>query len=88
MEKKEKKKLFSKFLLKKIFFNFNIRKKPLFVFKKNLTIFSFYKNNNFYVYNGNVFRVLNALQFFVCLSFGIFVFTRKPFKFLLKKKKR
>lgn len=91
MEKKEKKKKLSKSFFKKIIFLYLKRKhslKSIIFFKKNFEVNSFMLHETIFIHNGNVFRKLKILKFIYCMRLGIFVFTRKPFKYLLKKKKR
>jgi ribosomal protein S19 len=91
MEKKEKLKKFKKELVKKyllfsLFKGLDLKKKIF--FDKSSSVQSLISGVVLYVYNGNVFRKINVTQFLVCLKIGCFLFTRKPFKYLLKKKKR
>ena len=91
MEKKEKIKSFKKFFFKKIILlnlKNSISLKHKVVFCKTCYIFSNFKGYFFYIYNGNSFRKILINQFFLSFKFGNFVFTKKPFKYLIKKKKR
>lgn len=76
--------------LVKIFFlilkNQSILGKNQIFFKKNYYIFRILNKNNLYIYNGNKFRNLKIKYFYIGLRFGNFIFTRKPFKYLIKTK--
>lgn len=91
MEKKEKLKKIKKDFFKK-FLNIYLKKilplKYKIIFDKSSTVSSFFVTQFFYIHNGNVFRRLHVTNFLVGCKFGTFVITKKPFKYLLKKKKR
>jgi ribosomal protein S19 len=89
VEKKEKIKKLQKDIFKRILkidLNFFIR--DSIIFNKYMSVFSFFIGKSFYIYNGTAFRKISVSVFLICMRFGFFVFTRKPFKYLLKKKKR
>lgn len=91
MEKKEKKKKIKKEFFKKftkILIQKNFLLKDRLIFNKYSIINSYFNRSYMYIYNGTVFRKLSINTFILCLKFGSFVFTRKIFKYLLKKKKR
>jgi ribosomal protein S19 len=88
LEKKEKRKKINKKFLYYYFNSFFLKKNKIFVFKKYLLVSSIFISKHAYIYNGCIYRKLFITQFVKLLNFGSFVFTRKPFKYLLKKKKR
>ncbi len=93
MEKKEKSKKIKKIMLKKIFLLNLLKSSHSFfrytvVFEKFCCVSSLFLNQTVYIYNGSVFRRLTINKFIFCLKLGHFLHTRKPFKYLLKKKKR
>lgn len=56
------------------------------IFSKNNFIFTKFNKIDMYIYKGNKFRNILINNFFFRQRFGIFCFTRKPFKFILKLK--
>lgn len=56
------------------------------IFSKHNFIFSKLNKNNMYIYKGNKFRNIFINNFFFKQRFGIFCFTRKPFKYIIKLK--
>lgn len=91
MEKKEKLKKLRRYFFKKILYLIVFNKvsiKNLFIFNKSCSINFFCINNFFFLHNGSSFRKLYVSSILINLKFNFFVFTKKPFKYLLKKKKR
>lgn len=77
------------FFLKRLFLNFKNQKllgRNQIFFKKNIIIFNKMNKNNIFIYKGNKFRFLSIKYFHLGYRFGNFVFTRKPFKYLIKNK--
>ena len=56
--------------------------------KKNYFFFKNFYRKNIFIYNGNKFRLLKINYFHLGLRLGNFVFTRKPFKYIIKKKSK
>jgi ribosomal protein S19 len=76
-------------LLKRFFILFKIKSlfgKNQIFFKKNILISKNFKKNSLFIYKGNKFRFIKINYFHIGLKLGNFVFTRKPFKFLIKSK--
>lgn len=67
--------------------NKNLIGKNKVIFNKSSIISNKFKNNDFYVYKGNKFRTLKINLFNIGFKFGVFAYTRKPFKYLIKSKK-
>jgi len=68
-----------------------LRKKNNFrykIFNRSLTINSLYKNFFFYIHKGNAFRELKYKKPLCTYKFGEFSFTRKPFHFPIRDKKK
>lgn len=77
------------FLLKRLFINFKNQKllgKNQIFFKKNVIIFNKMSKNSIFIYKGNKFRCLFIKYFHTGYRLGNFVFTRKPFKYIIKSK--
>lgn len=59
------------------------------IYNRSLNILNCFKNFNFFVFKGNIFKSIKINKYCSFYKFGEFSFTRKPFKFpLIKKKKR
>lgn len=89
MVKNYKKKFINLILLKRLFIFFknqNLLGKNQIFFKKNLSIYQKMNKNNIFIFKGNKFRPLLINYFHFGYKMGNFVFTRKPFKYLLKTK--
>lgn len=89
MEKNFKKLNINIFYFKRLFFFFknqNLLGKNQIFFKKNLIIFKNLNKNNIFIYKGNKFRLLPVNFFHFGYNLGNFIFTRKPFKYIIKSK--
>jgi ribosomal protein S19 len=78
-----------KYLLKTamlLFKNTKLLGKNQIFFKKNYFFFKKLENNTIFVLKGNKFRSIKISYFNLGYRFGSFVFTRKPFKYLIKTK--
>lgn len=58
------------------------------VFKKADKILKIFIGHNFLVYKGCFYRNINISKFIPDYRFGEFSYTRKPFRYMLKSKKK
>lgn len=58
------------------------------IYNRSLPISSIYSQFRFLVHKGNAFRKLRFKHFLIGYKFGEFAFTRKPFYFPIKTKKK
>jgi len=80
------KNLFKKLLLLKI--NNELKGKNKIIFKKSDIIIKTFLNNKFLIYKGCFYRNLFINKFILGFKFGEFAYTRKPFRYMLKSKKK
>jgi ribosomal protein S19 len=89
MEKKNNILKIQKFSLK-ILYLLNVGKillgKNKIIYKKNNLILKKFLNQNFFIFKGQKFRLLNINLFYLRQRFGFFTFTKKPFKYVQKSK--
>jgi hypothetical protein len=74
-----------KIIISVIFFKY---KKNFIFFHKNINILNLMLYNYIFIYKGFFFKKIFLTQFIELNKIGVFTFTRKPFKFFKKKKKR
>lgn len=77
---------FKKLLILKI--NNSLSGRNKIIFKKSDTIISSFINKNILIYKGCFYRSLIINKFILNYKFGEFAYTRKPFKYTLKSKKK
>ena len=76
---------FKKILLLK--FNYKLKGKNKIIFKKYNKIIKIFLFKNIFIYKGYFYRKLNITKFILNFKYGDFIFTRKPYKYILKLKK-
>ena len=79
----------NKSLLKKIILKKSTNKvsgKQQIIFNKSFYIPSIFQGEYFKIYKGNVFRRIKISSMMVGVPFGVFIHTRKPFKYVIKNK--
>lgn len=76
--------------LKKIFFfkidKFKVLRTNIYLYKKSLVMLNCFKNYEFHIHKGNMFKQMVVGKFNVGSTFGSYIFTRKPHIFIKKKK--
>jgi len=80
------KNIFKKILLLRI--NNTLKGKNKIIFKKSDTIVKTFLNKKLLVYKGCFYRNLYINKFILGFKFGEFAYTRKPFRYMLKSKKK
>lgn len=80
------KNLFKKILILKI--NNELKGRNKIIFKKSDRITSNFNNKQLLVYKGCFYRNLIVNKFILGYRFGEFSYTRKPFRYMLKSKKK
>lgn len=58
------------------------------IFKKSDKILNVFNGHNFLVYKGCFYRNISINKFLINYRFGEFSYTRKPFRYMLKSKKK
>lgn len=58
------------------------------IFKKSDKILNLFNNQNFLIYKGCFYRSITINKFLINYRFGEFSYTRKPFRYMLKSKKK
>jgi ribosomal protein S19 len=77
---------FKKILILKV--NNELKGKNKIVFKKSDVITKNFLNNKMLIYKGCFYRSLIISKFILGYRFGEFAYTRKPFRYMLKSKKK
>ena len=65
-----------------------VKSKVLYIFDRSTTIPQSFVNSFFFIHKGNSFKKIIFKKYFFGKKLGEFSFTKKPFFFPLKKKKR
>ena len=77
---------FKKILILKL--DNELKGKNKIIFKKSDYICKNFLNSNVLIYKGCFYRNINVSRFILNYRFGEFAFTRKPFRYMLKSKKK